>query len=45
MEVQQQENKNSTNQQNISDIETTAPGELSVIHRTGKGVAFDDDTI
>ena len=45
MEVQQQENKNSTNQQNISDIETTAPGKLRVIKRNGKVVAFEDDKI
>ncbi len=45
MEVQQQESKNSTNQQNISDIETTAPGKLRVIKRNGKVVAFEDDKI
>ncbi len=45
MEVQQQENKNSTSQQNISDIETTAPGKLRVIKRNGKVVAFEDDKI
>ena len=45
MEVQQQENINSTNQQNISDIETTAPGKLRVIKRNGKVVAFEDDKI
>tara|TARA_B100001093_G_scaffold441554_1_gene442755 strand:- start:2510 stop:5383 length:2874 start_codon:yes stop_codon:yes gene_type:complete len=45
MEIQQQENKNTTNKQNISDIETTAPGRLRVIKRNGKVVAFEDDKI
>ena len=45
MEIQQQENQNTTNQQNISDIETTAPGRLRVIKRNGKVVAFEDDKI
>ena len=44
MEIQQQENTK-TNQQNISDIETTAPGRLRVIKRNGKVVAFEDDKI
>ena len=45
METQQQENQNTTKQQNISDIETTAPGKLRVIKRNGKVVAFEDDKI
>ena len=45
MEIQQQENKTTTKQQNISDIETTAPGKLRVIKRNGKVVAFEDDKI
>ena len=45
MEIQQQENQNTTKQQNISDIETTAPGKLRVIKRNGKVVAFEDDKI
>ena len=45
METQQQENQNATKQQNISDIETTAPGKLRVIKRNGKVVAFEDDKI
>ena len=46
MEIQQQENQNTkTNQQNISEIETTAPGRLRVIKRNGKVVAFEDDKI
>mgnify|MGYP001477929448 CR=1 FL=1 len=44
MEVQQQE-KQANNQQNIKDIETTAPGKLRVIKRNGKVVAFEDDKI
>ena len=45
METQQQENQNTTKQQSISDIETTAPGKLRVIKRNGKVVAFEDDKI
>ncbi len=46
MEIQQQEKQNTkTNQQNISEIETTAPGRLRVIKRNGKVVAFEDDKI
>ena len=45
METQQRENQNTTKQQNISDIETTAPGKLRVIKRNGKVVAFEDDKI
>ena len=45
METQQQDNQNTTKQQNISDIETTAPGKLRVIKRNGKVVAFEDDKI
>ena len=45
MEVQQQEKKVKNNQQNIKDIETTAPGKLRVIKRNGKVVAFEDDKI
>ena len=44
MEVQQQEKQNTANQQ-ISDIEATAPGKLRVIKRNGKVVAFEDDKI
>ena len=33
MEVQQQEKQVENNQQNIKDIETTAPGKLRVIKR------------
>ena len=45
MEVQQQEKQVENNQQNIKDIETTAPGKLRVIKRNGKVVAFEDDKI
>ena len=45
MEVQQQEKQVKNNQQNIKDIETTAPGKLRVIKRNGKVVAFEDDKI
>ena len=45
MEVQQQEKQVQNNQQNIKDIETTAPGKLRVIKRNGKVVAFEDDKI
>ena len=45
MEVQQQEKQIENNQQNIKDIETTAPGKLRVIKRNGKVVAFEDDKI
>ena len=45
MEVQQQEKLVENNQQNIKDIETTAPGKLRVIKRNGKVVAFEDDKI
>ena len=45
MEVQQENQIKTTKQQNISDIETTAPGRLRVIKRNGKVVAFEDDKI
>ena len=45
MEVQQQEKQVENNQQNLKDIETTAPGKLRVIKRNGKVVAFEDDKI
>ncbi len=45
MEVQQQEKQVENNQQNIKDVETTAPGKLRVIKRNGKVVAFEDDKI
>ena len=45
MEVQQQKKQVENNQQNIKDIETTAPGKLRVIKRNGKVVAFEDDKI
>ena len=46
MEVQQQEKQVENNQQqNIKDIETTAPGKLRVINRNAKVVAFEDDKI
>ena len=45
MEVQQQEKQVENNQQNIKDIETTAPGKLREIKRQGKVVAFEDDKI
>ena len=44
MEVQQQDSQEK-NKQQISEIETTAPGKLRVIKRNGKVVPFEDDKI
>tara|TARA_B100000963_G_scaffold87441_1_gene75051 strand:- start:1530 stop:4403 length:2874 start_codon:yes stop_codon:yes gene_type:complete len=45
METQQQETNKKIENQNIAEIENTAPGKLRVIKRNGKVVAFEDDKI